>query len=115
MKKKPLYTVTPFVAVLYAVILGISSVQAAPQVLIGFVLPQTNSSANTGKQIKLGATIAAEEINNNGGVASLGGAKLKLIFTLTYKVSNRPPRDKDLRDIAELRARAKIKRIKESQ
>ncbi len=80
MNRKSLSIVVSFVAVFLAWVLGISSVQAAPKVLIGFVLPLTESSANTGKQIKLGAEIAAEEINRKGGVASLGGAKLKLLF-----------------------------------
>ena len=80
MKKKPLFIATFLAAGLGALILGIASAQAAPQVLIGFVLPLTNSSAETGKQIRLGAEIAAEEINRKGGVASLGGATLELII-----------------------------------
>jgi branched-chain amino acid transport system substrate-binding protein len=80
MKKKTIFIVASFVAALSFVNFDTPSVHAARQVLIGFVLPLTNSSANTGKQIKFGATIAADEINRKGGVASLGGAKLKLIF-----------------------------------
>jgi len=80
MRKTSSYTVTSLVVVLCAVALSVAPVQAAPDVWVGFVLPMTHSSADTGKQIKLGAEIAADEINRNGGVASLGGVKLKLIF-----------------------------------
>ena len=44
MNKKSLYIVASFVAVFLVWVLGISSVQAAPKVLIGFVLPLTESS-----------------------------------------------------------------------
>jgi branched-chain amino acid transport system substrate-binding protein len=57
-----------------------ASVCAADGVPVGFVVPLTNSSADIGKQIKLGATLAADEINRTGGLSSLGGAPLKLIF-----------------------------------
>ena len=80
MRKKTIFIVASVFFALSFVYIAPPPVQAAQQVLIGFVLPLTNSSANTGKQIKLGATIAADEINRKGGVASLGGARLKLIF-----------------------------------
>ncbi|MBW1698445.1 MAG: ABC transporter substrate-binding protein [Deltaproteobacteria bacterium] len=60
--------------------IGSLKLWAAEQVNIGFILPLSRSSSNIGEQIKLGASIAAEEINNRGGVGSLGGAMLKLIF-----------------------------------
>lgn len=80
MKEKTTRIVASFILAFSFFIFTAPSVEAAQPVRIGFVLPLTNSSANTGKQIKLGATIAADEINKKGGVASLGGAKLKLIF-----------------------------------
>jgi len=53
---------------------------AVSEVAVGFVLPLSESSGDIGEQIQLGAVIAAEEINKKGGVSSLGGARLKLVF-----------------------------------
>ncbi|MGO4328628.1 ABC transporter substrate-binding protein [Cupriavidus sp. 2TAF22] len=50
------------------------------EVPIGFVLPLSGGAATIGNQTKLGAEIAAEQINQAGGIRSLGGARLKLIF-----------------------------------
>lgn len=47
---------------------------------IGLLLPLSGSSAAIGNQTKVGAEVAAEQINKAGGVKSLGGAKLKLLF-----------------------------------
>ncbi|MFG1343334.1 ABC transporter substrate-binding protein [Xanthobacter autotrophicus DSM 431] len=68
----------------FAAALGVSGAAAqtaAPQdVVVGFVLPLSGGSATIGNQTKLGAQVAAEQINAAGGIAALGGAKLKLIF-----------------------------------
>jgi branched-chain amino acid transport system substrate-binding protein len=56
---------------------------AAPkvsEVKIGQVLPLSGGAATQGVQIRVGAEIAAEEINAEGGIQSLGGAKIKLVF-----------------------------------
>jgi branched-chain amino acid transport system substrate-binding protein len=50
------------------------------EVSIGFVLPLSGGAATIGNQTRMGAEIAAEQINANGGIKALGGAKLKLIF-----------------------------------
>jgi branched-chain amino acid transport system substrate-binding protein len=50
------------------------------EVVIGFVLPLTGGSATIGSQTKTGALNAAEQINKLGGVPSLGGAQLRLVF-----------------------------------
>ncbi|WP_020203495.1 ABC transporter substrate-binding protein, partial [Cupriavidus sp. WS] len=50
------------------------------EIPIGFVLPLSGGAATIGNQTKQGAEIAAEQINQAGGIRSLGGAKLKLIF-----------------------------------
>ena len=64
-----------------AAAIGLAAAQAQPQdVTVGFVLPLSGGSATIGNQTKLGAQVAAEQINAAGGIASLGGAKLKLIF-----------------------------------
>jgi branched-chain amino acid transport system substrate-binding protein len=51
----------------------------ASDVKIGFLLPLTGSLAPIGKSCMQGANFAVDEINANGGIASLGGAKLKII------------------------------------
>ncbi|MFG1373482.1 ABC transporter substrate-binding protein [Xanthobacter oligotrophicus] len=64
-----------------AAAIGMAPAHAQPQdVTVGFVLPLSGGSATIGNQTKLGAQVAAEQINAAGGIASLGGAKLKLIF-----------------------------------
>ncbi|ABS65263.1 ABC transporter substrate-binding protein [Xanthobacter versatilis] len=64
-----------------AAAIGLAPAKADPQdVTVGFVLPLSGGSATIGNQTKLGAQVAAEQINAAGGIASLGGAKLKLIF-----------------------------------
>ncbi|MFG1464937.1 ABC transporter substrate-binding protein [Xanthobacter sp. DSM 24535] len=54
--------------------------QKPAEVTIGFVLPLSGGSATIGNQTKMGAQVAADQINEAGGIASMGGAKLKLIF-----------------------------------
>ncbi|MFG1304998.1 ABC transporter substrate-binding protein [Xanthobacter autotrophicus] len=69
------------IALATAAAIGLAPAQAQPQdVTVGFVLPLSGGSATIGNQTKLGAQVAAEQINAAGGIASLGGAKLKLIF-----------------------------------
>jgi branched-chain amino acid transport system substrate-binding protein len=49
------------------------------EVLIGALLPMTGGNAPNGAQKKTGYEIAIDEVNAQGGIKSLGGAKLKLI------------------------------------
>jgi branched-chain amino acid transport system substrate-binding protein len=58
--------------------------QAAPaaavdDIAIGAVVPLSGGSAPSGAQKKAGYEIAIDEINAQGGIAALGGAKLKLV------------------------------------
>jgi len=53
---------------------------AADEAIIGFVLPLSGGSAAIGAQTRAGAEVAAEEINAFGGISSMGGAKIKLVF-----------------------------------
>ncbi|UZF90604.1 hypothetical protein [Bosea sp. NBC_00550] len=46
--------------------------QAENEVSIGFVLPLSGASATIGNQTRLGAVVAAEQINGAGGIKSLG-------------------------------------------
>lgn len=48
-------------------------------VIIGFVWPLTGGSATIGQQHNDGALMAIEEINANGGIKSMGGAKIEAI------------------------------------
>jgi len=57
---------------------GLSFAQS--EIKIGHVLPLSGPVAPQGTQIKAGAEVAAEEINAAGGIKSMGGAKLKLVF-----------------------------------
>ncbi|WP_420991562.1 ABC transporter substrate-binding protein [Cupriavidus sp. 30B13] len=59
---------------------AISAQAQVKEIPIGFVLPLSGGAATIGNQTKQGAEIAAEQINQAGGIRSLGGARLKLIF-----------------------------------
>lgn len=50
------------------------------EIIIGEVLPLTGGAATVGGQVKVGAEIAAEDINAAGGILNMGGAKIKLVF-----------------------------------
>jgi len=55
--------------------------QAGPKVVkIGNIIPLSGPSASVGVQGKNVREMAVEEINNAGGIKSLGGAKLKMIY-----------------------------------
>ncbi|GAA1857350.1 ABC transporter substrate-binding protein [Pseudonocardia ailaonensis] len=51
---------------------------SAQTVNIGLLVPLTGPYAETGEEQKLGAQMAVDEINQAGGITSLGGAKLNL-------------------------------------
>lgn len=53
--------------------------QVAP-VKIGILQPVTGALAQDGEHGRLGAEIAIEEINAAGGIKSLGGARLQMVF-----------------------------------
>src|SRR5690625_1842820 len=57
---------------------GIS--HAAEDVNVGCVLPLTGASAAIGEQTRAGVQVAIDEINEQGGIEALGGAKLNVIF-----------------------------------
>jgi branched-chain amino acid transport system substrate-binding protein len=54
--------------------------QQVQEVKVGQVLPLSGGAASQGMQIRVGAEIAAAEINAEGGIKALGGAKIKLVF-----------------------------------
>lgn len=57
-----------------------ASVQAQTTVKMGCVLPLTGGSAAVGNQTRAGVIAAVDILNKNGGVKSMGGAKLEAIF-----------------------------------
>ncbi len=59
--------------------------EAAPveEVKVGILLPLTGGLSAIGENLQRAHDLAAEEINEQGGIQSLGGAKLKLIYADT--------------------------------
>ena len=58
---------------------GLVRAQAA-QIKIGILQPVTGALAQDGEYGRLGAEIALNEINAAGGIKSMGGATLKMVF-----------------------------------
>lgn len=76
-------------AALLAVSLAPTGAGAADKVVkIGNLLPLSGPSASVGQQGKQAREMAVEEINAAGGIKSLGGAKLQLIFADTKSDPN---------------------------
>lgn len=50
------------------------------EIKIGVLLPLTGAQAKIGENNKNGYELAVNEINKNGGIKSLGGAQLKLVY-----------------------------------
>ncbi len=64
-----------------ALVLGFSSFAlAADTVKVGNILPLSGPSAAVGQQGKQAREMAVEEINAAGGIKSLGGAKLEMLY-----------------------------------
>ncbi|MCX5910205.1 MAG: ABC transporter substrate-binding protein [Deltaproteobacteria bacterium] len=61
-------------------VVGWGMTNAAEDVKVGEVLPLSGAVAPQGSQLKAGSEIAADEINAEGGIKSMGGAKIKLVF-----------------------------------
>jgi branched-chain amino acid transport system substrate-binding protein len=55
----------------------------SPEVKIGYLLPLSAENAPQGQQSKRAIEMAIEEINGGGGIKSLGGAKLKIVYADT--------------------------------
>ena len=53
--------------------------QAPAEVRIAMLVPLSGVNARNGQLEQMGARMAIEDVNNNGGIKSLGGAKLKLL------------------------------------
>ncbi len=59
---------------------GLAGAQA-PVVKIGSIGPMTGALAYNGTQARAGIQYAVDDINTKGGIKSMGGAKLEVIFT----------------------------------
>jgi len=55
---------------------GLLRAQSAKEVRVGIIHPMTGLVAYSGQHCRLGSMLAIEQINNNGGIKSLGGAKI---------------------------------------
>jgi branched-chain amino acid transport system substrate-binding protein len=62
------------------VLSSLTTAQTPKEIVVGEVLPLSGGAATQGGQIRAGAEIAAEEINADGGIKSLGGARIRLVF-----------------------------------
>lgn len=58
---------------------GLLRAQAAP-VKLGILQPVTGALAQDGEYGRLGAQLATDEINKAGGIKSLGGARIEMVF-----------------------------------
>ena len=58
----------------------VTAASAQEKIRIGVVLPLSGQFALGGQNVKRGYDLAAEDINKNGGVKSLGGAPIELVY-----------------------------------
>ena len=91
MRKRGRFAAAWMAAGLAALVLGATPVRAEKVVKIGVIYPLTGGAAAAGRELRAGAELAADIINNvmpgidmemakTAGIPSLGGAKIKLIF-----------------------------------
>jgi branched-chain amino acid transport system substrate-binding protein len=73
--KKGLVLLACLVVIIFA-----AEAWAAPAVKIGAILPLTGPLAREGQTVKNVMSFAVEEINAGGGIKSMGGAKVELVF-----------------------------------
>ena len=64
----------------FGALAGVGPAGAADEVRIGIVSPMTGPNAKFGQAQKNAVTMAAEDVNNAGGIKSMGGARIKLVF-----------------------------------
>src|SRR6201991_4467989 len=61
--------------------LGLARAQQPAEVKVGLIVPLSGIYTRPGQVMKMGAEMGIEHINKQGGVKSLGGAKMKLVLT----------------------------------
>jgi len=57
-----------------------AAAEAVAEIKIGVLIPLTGGQAATGENLKRSHELAAQMINEAGGIKSLGGAKIKLVY-----------------------------------
>ncbi len=90
MIRKGVSTVTAVTAIIVIIIIiaGVAYVMwpkgkapaAVKEIKIGVVLPLSGKLAETGADLKQGIEFAVDQINSQGGLKNLGGAKIKLVY-----------------------------------
>src|SRR6266850_2458700 len=76
--------------------LGMASARAQAKPLkLALIAPLSGPWARQGQLMRMGAEMALEEINGQGGIKALGGAKLELVVA-----DGRPPGGRDNTDSA---------------
>jgi branched-chain amino acid transport system substrate-binding protein len=80
MRNRPRVFALTTVAVVLGALVGVVPAGAADEVRIGIVSPMTGPNAKFGQAQKNAVTMAVEDVNNAGGVKSMGGAKIRLVF-----------------------------------
>lgn len=68
------------IAALLLGLIGVPAADAADEVRIGVLSPMTGPNAKFGAIQKNTLTMAAEDVNQAGGIKSMGGAKIRLVF-----------------------------------
>jgi len=80
MRNRPFVSTLASLLVGLAAFAGVGPAGAADEVRIGIVSPMTGPNAKFGQAQKNAVTMAAEDVNNAGGIRSMGGARIKLVF-----------------------------------
>jgi branched-chain amino acid transport system substrate-binding protein len=58
---------------------GPAAAQAPAEVKVGLLVPLSGLYARPGQVMRMGAEMAVEQINAQGGIKALGGARLRLV------------------------------------
>ena len=66
-------------ALAFGVAVPVAQAQQPKEVEVGLLVPLSGLYARPGAVMRMGAEMAVEHINAEGGVKALGGAKLKLV------------------------------------
>ncbi len=76
---KKILAILMMIAMLATGVIGVAETAAVPNVKIALIAAMTGTNAMIGYYQKLGAEYMVNKINENGGIKSLGGAKLELV------------------------------------
>jgi branched-chain amino acid transport system substrate-binding protein len=84
MKHKNIISLTACLFAVFFIIIGMFCIQpaayAAEEIKIGAIFPLSGSQSPLGIETTRGLEIGVKELNREGGIKSLGGAKIKLVF-----------------------------------